>query len=217
LQISMTFLSNPGFLAVAFMECSAAFLLLVLYWLLLPGFPARFFRFWLAGWTLYAGLESVRIVAVWRGGPGEPSVATLISPLVAALILAAALECSGKGKVLSYLWPWAVIGESGIVALRWVAGLPQAESWASSVLVSGLYLSAGWILWRSQARHRGAGWKLLAAALLSRGLDGLDRPEWLSQNFGLFRISFHGLLGIAMGVAMAVLVLEASRSRAEDS
>jgi hypothetical protein len=45
----MIFASNPGFLAVAFMEGSAAFILLVLYWLLLPGFPARFFRFWLAG------------------------------------------------------------------------------------------------------------------------------------------------------------------------
>ncbi|MGH9717822.1 MAG: PAS domain S-box protein [Candidatus Acidiferrales bacterium] len=212
----MTFLSNPGFLAVAFMECSAALLLLVLYWLLLPGFTARFFRFWLAGWTVYAGLECVRVVSVWRGGPGESSVAALISPLVAGLILATVLECSGKTNVLGYLWPWAVIGESSIVALRWVVAFPTAEKWASAMLVSGLYLAAGWILWRSQARHRGFGWKLLAAALISRGLDGLDRPEWLAQQIGLFRISFHGLLGIAMGVSMAVLVLEVSRTRAED-
>lgn len=212
----MTFLSNPGFLAVAFMECSAAFLLLVLYSLLLPGFTARFFRFWLAAWTLYTALECVRVVSVWRGGPSESGVAILISPLVAGLILATALECSGKTNVIRFLWPWAVIGESGIVALGWVTALPSADKWASAMLVSGLYLAAGWILWRSQSRHRGAGWMLLAATLILRGLDGLDRPEWTTETIGLLRISFHGLLGIAMGVSVAVLVLEASRSRAED-
>ncbi len=212
----MTFVSNPGFLAVAFMECSAAFLLLVVYWLLLPGFPARFFRFWLGAWTVYTALECVRIASIWRGGQGESSEATLISPIVAALILAAAIECAGSKKIFHYLWPLAVIGESALVALRWVGNLPRAEQWASAVLTSGLYLIAGWTLWRSQSRHRGAGWNLLAAALLLRGLDGIDRPEWLSQQIGLLRISFHGLFGIAMGVSMAVLVLEASRSRAED-
>jgi len=212
----MTFLSNPGFLAVAFMECSAAFLLLVLYSLLLPGFKARFFRFWLAAWTLYTASECVRLVSVWRGGPSEPSVAILISPLVAGLALITALECSGKTDVIGYLWPWAVISECGLFALGWVAALPSAEKWASAILVSGLYLAAGWVFWRSQARHRGAGWILLSAALFLRGLDGLDRPEWPIQAIGLIRISFHGLLGVAMGVSMAVLVLEVSRSRAED-
>jgi PAS domain S-box-containing protein len=212
----MGFLSNPGFLAVAFMECSAAFLLLVLYWLLLPGFPTRFFRFWLAAWTVFAGLECVRIVSIWRGGQGESSTTTLLSPVVAALILAAIMECAGKGAMLRYLVPSIVMAESGLIALRWVANLPRTEQWADAILVSSLYLAAGWILWRSQSQHRGTGWKLLAAALLLRGLHGVDRPLWLSQDFGLLRISFHGLLGIAMGMAMAVLVLEASRARAED-
>lgn len=212
----MTFLSNPGFLAVAFMECSAAFLLLVVYWLLLPGFPARFFRLWLGAWTVYTALECLRVAAIWRGGQGESSAATLISPIVAGLTLAAAIECAGHKKVFHYIWPSAVIGESVLVALRWVGDLPRAEQWASAILTSCLYIAAGWTLWRSQSRHRGAGWNLLAGALLLRGLDGIDRPEWLSQQIGLLRISFHGLFGIAMGVSMAVLVLEASRSRAED-
>jgi PAS domain S-box-containing protein len=212
----MTFLSNPGFLAVAFMECSAAFLLLVLYWLLLPGFPARFFRFWLGAWTVYTALECVRVASIWRGGNGEPSAATLISPIVAGLILAAAINCAGSEKILRYLWPSAVISESALVALRWVGNLPRIEQWTSAGLTSSLYIGAGWLLWRSQSRHRGAGWNLLAGALLLRGLDGLDRPAWLSQQIGLLRVSFHGMLGIAMGVSMAVLVLEASRSRAED-
>lgn len=165
---------------------------------------------------MYAGLECLRVASVWRGGLGESAAATLISPLVAGFMLAAVLDCSGKPDVLSYVWPWTVIGESAMIALRWVARFPQAEKWTSAMLVSGLYLAAGWILWRSQGRHRGMGWKLLSATLFLRGLDGLDRPEWLSQQIGLFRISFHGLLGIAMGGAMAVLVLEASRARADD-
>ncbi len=212
----MIFLSNPGFLAVAFMECSAAFLLLVLYWLLLPGFPARFFRFWLGAWTVYAALECLRIASIWRGGNGESIAATLISPLVAGLILAAAIECAENEKTLRYLWPSALIAESGLAGLQWIAYLPRAEQWASAILTSALYLAAGWMLWRSQSRHRGIGWNLVAGALLLHGLDGLDRPEWIFQQFGLLRISFDGLLGIAVGVAMAVLVLEASRSRAED-
>jgi PAS domain S-box-containing protein len=212
----MTFLSNPGFLAVAFMECSAAFLLLVVYWLLLPGFPARFFRFWLGAWTVYTALECVRVASISRGDQGESSAATLITPVVAGLIFAAAIECAGKKNLFHYLWPSAVIAESALVALRWVGYLPRAEQWVSAVLTSSLYIAAGWMLWRSQSRHRGAGWNLLAGALLLRGLDGIDRPDWLFQQIGLLRISFHGMLGIAMGVSMAVLVLEASRARAED-
>lgn len=197
------------------MECSAAFLLLILYWLLLPGFPARFFRFWLTAWTVYAGLECVRIASIWRGGNGETGIMTVISPVVAALILAAAFECAGKATLVRYVLPLGIIAESVLIALRWVVPLPRVEQWASAILVSVLYLSAGWILWRSRAAHRGAGWNLLAAALLLRGLDGLDRPYWLSQQMGLLRISFHGMFGIAMGMAMAVLVLEAGRTRTQ--
>ena len=79
-----------------------------------------------------------------------------------------------------------------------------------------LYLSSGWILWRSQSRHRGFGWKLLAGALLLQGFMGLDKPQWAVQAMGLVRVPFQGLLSITMGIAMAVLVLEAGRSRMED-
>ncbi|MGH9563547.1 MAG: hypothetical protein ACRD3S_19010, partial [Terracidiphilus sp.] len=213
---AMMFLSNSGFVAVGFMECSAAFLLLVLYWLLLPGFPARFFRYWLAAWSVYVGLECARVASFWSGGQGESDVATLISPVVAGLIFAAAVECAGRRNMIRYLWASGIFAESALIALRWVAALPRVEQWVSAILVSSLYLAAGWILWRSRAGHRGAGWTLLSASLLLAGLDGVDRPEWVIQQIGLLRISFHGLLEIAIGVAMAVLILEAGRARAED-
>ncbi len=212
----MTFASNPGFLAVAFMEGSAAFILLVLYWLLLPGFSARFFRYWLAGWTVYVGMEGLRIYSLWTGGANEPRFAPALSLVVAALFLAAVLDCLGRGKSLKYLLPLAGIAASAFIALGSVPRMPHLQRNAESLFECVLYLAAGWLLWRSQDRHRGVGWKLLATAFFLRGLHGLDRSEWAAHSLGLFRVSFEGMFGIIMGIAMAVLVLEAGRVRNED-
>ena len=212
----MTFASNPGFLAVAFMEGSAAFILLVLYWLLVPGFPARFFRYWLAGWTVYVGTEALRIYSLWQGGPNEPRFASALSLVAAALFLAAVLECLGRGRILKYLLPLAGAAASVLVALGSVASVPSLQRNVESFCECLLYLSTGWLLWRSQDRHRGVGWKLLAGACFLRGLHGLDRSDWANHSLGLFRVSFEGMFGIAIGIAMAVLVLEAGRVRNED-
>lgn len=212
----MAFVSNPGFLAVAFIEGSAAFILLVVYWLLAPGFSARFFRFWLAGWTVYVSLGALRILSLWRGGPDDPHFTHGLSLLCAALFFSAILECTGSGGRLRWLAPFGILGAAAIVALQFLARYSGAAHWAESIFEGSLYIAAGWTLWRTHSRHRGFGWKLLAAAMFSRGLHGLDRPEWQAQNFGLFRVSIHGLFGIMLGIAMAVLVLEASRSRTED-
>jgi PAS domain S-box-containing protein len=212
----MSFASNPGLLAVAFMEGSAAFILLVLYWLLVPGFPARFFRYWSAGWTVYTGLEALRVYSLLRGTTDETLYASALSLVAAVLFFAAILECRGVGKSLAYLWPLGVIIASGFMALNSIARFSRAVQWGESLFVCLLYIAAGWVLWRSQARHRGVGWKLLAGALFLRGLHGLDRPDWDAHASGLFRVSFHGLFGIMMGISMAVLVLEAGRARTED-
>ncbi len=52
-------MQNQGLLAITFFEAIAFSILLVLYLLLDRGRPARFFRFWIAGWvgqTLWSGL-----------------------------------------------------------------------------------------------------------------------------------------------------------------
>jgi PAS domain S-box-containing protein len=212
----MTFASNPGFLAVAFMEGSAAFILLVLYWLLVPGFPARFFRYWLAGWTVYVGMEALRIYSLWRGGPNEPRFDRALSLMAAGLFLAGVLECLGRGRSLKYLLPVAGVAASVVVALGTVASMPALQSNVESIGECLLYLSIGSLLWRSQDRHRGVGWKLLAGACFLRGLHGLDRADWANHSLGLFRVSFDGMFGIAIGIAMSVLVLEAGRARNDD-
>jgi len=211
----MTFASNPGLLAVGFMECAAASILLVLYWLLLPGFRARFFRYWLAGWTFYVGIEVLHIASLLTGG-ASARFSFAVSLLPALLFLAAALDCRGLGKNVKYLLPLGIAAAAGSIALGSIASLPRVETWFDTLLVCLIYLSAGWILWRSQTQHRGVGWNLLAAALLLRGLHGLDRPNWSQEGVELFRMSFHGFFGIMMGVAMAVLVLEAGRARTDD-
>ena len=212
----MAFISNPSFLAVAFIEASAAFILLVLYWLLAPGFPARFFRIWMAGWTVYLVLGGLRIYSLWSGGSDDPHIAPVLSSLAAALFFAAIPQCAGQGRRVSWLWPLVAVSVCALLALSTVAQMPGAAKWAESTFGCALYLIAGWVLWRSHAQHHGFGWKLLAGALLLRGLHGLDRPDWPTQVFGLFRVSLNGLFGIAMGIAMAVLVLEAGRARTED-
>jgi PAS domain S-box-containing protein len=212
----MGFVSNPGLLAVAFIECSAAFILLVLYWLLAQGFPARFFRTWMAGWAIYVLVGALRIFSLWRGGRDDPHSISALSLLATALLFSSMLECTGNERQLRWLWPLAMIAASALIALDAVAKLPDATRSAESILECALYLSAGWILWRSHFQYRAFGGKLLGGALLLCGLHGLDRPEWHAQMWGLFRVSFQSLFGIAMGIAMAVLVLEAGRARTED-
>lgn len=212
----MGFVSNPGLLAVAFIECSAAFILLVLYWLLAQGFPARFFRTWMAGWTVYVAVGALRIFSLWRGGLDDLHSISVLSMLAAALLFSSILECTGSERHLRWLWPLGVVGASALIALYAAAKLQAAAPSAESFLECALYLSAGWILWRSHSQSRTFGGKLLAGALLLCGLHGFDRPEWHEQMFGLFRVSFQSLFGIAMGIAMAVLVLEAGRARTED-
>jgi PAS domain S-box-containing protein len=212
----MTFAANPGFLAVAFMEGSAAFILWVLYWLLAPGFSGRFFRFWLAGWTVYVGSQGLRIYSLWTGGSNDPRFGPVLSLVAAALFLAAVLDCVGHGPSLKYIWPLYGLAASILVALGSVRRLPYLQFGAESACQCLLYLASGLLLWRSHERHRGVGWKLLAGAFVLRGLHGLDRSDWPAHSLGLFRVSFDGLFGIMIGIAMAVLVLEAGRVHNED-
>src|SRR5208337_507885 len=105
----MSFASNSGFLAVAFMEGSAAFILLVLYWLLSASFSARFFRYWLAGWTVYTALEGLRIYSFWRHGSDDSHLLSALSIMATVLFFGAVLEALGPGRTVTQLWPLGII------------------------------------------------------------------------------------------------------------
>jgi PAS domain S-box-containing protein len=212
----MTLVLNPGVLAVAFIEGGASAILLVLYWLLIPAFSARFFRYWLAGWTMYVGLEGLRMATLLRGGDMSTPLAAALSFVPALFFLAATLECRKAHQGAQYLWIAGGMVLVGLAAVNSVPRLSHVANWTEAVALSVIYLSSGWIFWRSQAQHTGVGWKLVSAALMLRGLHGLDRPDWAQEGYEIFRVSFHGLFGIMMGIAMAVLVLEAGRARTEE-
>lgn len=212
----MEFVSNPALLAVAFVEASAATTLLVVFSLLAGDFPARVFRYWLTGWTLYTALEDMRVFLLWRGTASSPTLEAALLLLAACFFFAGIVECVDHGEYLKYLWSWALIGTAAVVVFDFIGRRPIVGAWSESSLESIVYVAAGWILWRSQDRHKGLGWKLLAATLILRGLHAADRPDWTYQTLGILRTAFEGMLGISIGVDMAVLVLEASRTRTDD-
>src|SRR5437899_1151701 len=63
---------------------------------------------------------------------------------------------------------------------------------------------------------RGHGPQLLAGVFLLIGLHGLYRPLWLQHPYFLLRIAFDHLLGVALGIAMVVAVLEEAQARSEE-
>lgn len=211
----MPYLSNPGFLAAAFLNCSAALVLLILYVLLATGFPARFFRWWLCGWMLYILGAALQFSRFWNGAAGIGVVGAASSVLAAAFFLATVVESREEGRRLRYLWPLAALAPFAffIVARRSLV----TALWCESLTESALLVVSGVLLWRSPiTQRRSVGWKLLAGSLLVLGLHGIDQAAWGSQSAALLRFSVHTVLGITLGVAMAVVVLEAGRARTED-
>ena len=208
-------LSNPA-LAVAFVEASAATILLVVFLLLANDFPARVFRYWIAAWTLYAALEDWRVYHLWGGSTASPAAEAALSLLTASLFFAAIVECVDQARQIKYFWSWGLIATVSLITLFAIVKWPIAADWTETLVESVLYLTAGWILWRSQGKHKGIGWKLLAAILILHGFHTSDRPEWATQELVVFRTAFQGMLGISIGVGMTVLVLESARMRTED-
>jgi len=47
-------------------------------------------------------------------------------------------------------------------------------------------------------------------------VNGADRPNWPASPSFLTRVAFDDLLGVALGIAMIVLVLEGARARNEE-
>jgi PAS domain S-box-containing protein len=212
----MTSTLNPGFLALAYMEASAALLLMVFYCLLAPAASGRFFRSWMAGWTVYLAWEALRIASFSLGGQTNFRLTAMLSVLAAEFLFLAVLSIQTRKLRARVLYPLAVTVAVALFAFGTLTGLTPVERWSGYLLESVLYMAGALILWRSPRRSQGLGWEILAFAMMFRGIHGLDRPQWSTHAYGLARASLHGLAGIVMGVGVAILALEASRARTDE-
>ena len=209
-----------GLLAIGVLQGAALLLLFLLYLLLYASCPERFFRYWLAGWSLNLLAALCALAPVVGGGGTLPSVGVELAIGAALFFLASVLQYIGREKPLHYMWTAGALavavltlGLTGIPALGWV-------NWVARPVEAGLYLTAGWMLWRATepatGRARGYGAALVASALVLRGLHALDQGSWAMLPEVHFRVALDGLFAVAAGAGMALVVLEAARARTED-
>ena len=208
---------NQGLLAITFFEAISFSILLVLYFLLDRDRPTRFFRFWIAGWvaqTLWSGLL---ILSLSVQGNASRMIALEARLSGMALLLAAVWEYTGRrvrpvifGSMM--VLGWVVLA----VVERQPVGPSAGVRWFTAIFKSSLLIASGWLLWRFSRSKAGYGGRLLAATMLLAGLHGADMMFWREQPFFLLRVAFQDFFNVAVGIAMAVLVLEATHMRMED-
>jgi PAS domain S-box-containing protein len=209
-------LQNQGLPAIAFFEATACVVLLVLFALLKRDHRASYFRLWLTGWLALTGSAIAKLFFLtWS----YHSLGTLILCLhVAAFFafLSTVLNFGiGTKKQFLAIWPLSV---ACVVILFYLERSTPATfgsvRWESSILLCLLSLVAGGMLWRAAGKAYGA--RLLAGLFFLNALHGLDRPLWPASPYFLMRVAFDDLLGVALGIAMIVLVLEGARARNEE-
>ena len=210
---------DQGPLAISFFEVTALIVLLVLFLLLRRDHQDGYFRLWLFAWVSLT-VSSILDVALILLETPELRVAALAARAIALLLmLSSAMQLALGGARLK--WPALPIATAVLAGVCYVERGVSAPyfgkvHWQTAVLQSAVCLWAGWLLWRARATHKGHGGRLLAGALLVSGVHGIDRFQWLSHPLFLLRLAFDDLLGVCIGIAMAVLVLESARARSDE-
>lgn len=209
-------LVNQGLLGTAFFEATAFIVLLVLFLIFQRDHVNRYFRLWVAGWTCFT-LASLGEVAMLSHNLPEYWIAALMGRVTAMLLLSAAVLqfTNGEGKR-----SWPTLPLAGVVLFGIYYSQRDASTagygdvqWGTALLASAVSVWAGLVLWRSPLLKRGHGVRLLEGVFLLTGLHGLDRPLWPEHPYFLLRVAFDHLLGVALGIAMVVVVLEGARAR----
>jgi PAS domain S-box-containing protein len=211
-------LQNQGLLAIAFFEATGFIILLVLFLLFRRDHPSSYFRLWLAGW-LCLTLSSLFELSLQVRDTPQLWLAVVVARVAAMLVflLSVMQYTAGPGRRQHHLLPLTAVILATVYYIEHTSAVKfGAIHWETAELESIIALWVGWILWRSAAGHKGHGVKLLAGTFLVSGLHGMDRPEWLHDPVFLLRVAFDHLLGVAIGVAMVVLILERARARSEE-
>jgi PAS domain S-box-containing protein len=208
-------LGNQGLLGIAFFEATAFIVLLVLFFIFQRDHINKYFRLWVAGWLVFT-LASLSEVAMLSRDLSELWMAVVLGRVAAMLLFSAAVVqfTTGAGRR-----GWPILPLAGVVLFgvyyfqRSVTPDYANVPWGTALLASAVCLWAGMVLWRSPLLRRGHGVRLLEGVFLLTGIHGLDRPLWPQHPYFLLRVAFDHLLGVALGIAMVVVVLEGARSR----
>jgi PAS domain S-box-containing protein len=211
-------LANQGLLGIAFFETTASIILLVLFLLFRRDQHAAYFRYWLIGWCCFTLSASCELALLIRHLPGLNLASILSQAAALILFLIAVVHCSAGSERRI----WSAIPLIGLIlaaiyyAERRGPGLVGSLHWETSIFETAVCLLAGWMMWRAKMAHRSHGAQLLAGIFLLSGLHGLDRPLWVDSPLFLLRVAFDHFLGVALGIAMVVVVMEAARTRSEE-
>jgi len=211
-------LANQSLLGIAFFEATAFIILLVLFLLFRRDHHTDYFRFWLTGWCCLAFSSLCEVALLIRQLPGLNLASVLAQAAALLLFLVAVVHCSaGSERRL-----WSPVPLMGLIlaAIYYIErrGPQQVASlhWETAIFETIICLLAGWMMWRSDLARRSHGAQLLAGIFLLSGLHGLDRPLWRDSPLFLLRVAFDHILGVALGIAMVVVVLEGARTRSEE-
>ena len=208
-------LVNQGLLGIAFFEATALIVLLVLFSLFQRDHITKYFRMWLAGWLCFTVASLSEVVMLSRDLP-RLWPAVVIGRAAAMLLFSAAVVQFTTGAEKR---SWPILPLAGVVLFavyyfqRGVEAFYGNVAWPTTILVSAICLWTGTLLWRSPLLRRGHGVRLLEGVFLLLGIHGLDRPLWIQHPYFLLRVATDHLLGVALGIAMVVVVLEGARSR----
>jgi two-component system NtrC family sensor kinase len=212
-------LENQGPLAIDFFQVTGLIVLLVLFLLLRRDQHGNYFRLWLAGWICLTVSAFLELGLILRERP-EFHLATIATQVIAILLLlSSVMRLTRLGTRRN--WPVFPLVTAILAGVYYVERATQAPyfgkiHWETAALESLVFFWAGLLLWRSPAANKGHGAKLLAAALLVSGLNGMDRFQWSLHPLFLMRVAFDHLLSVFVGIAMVVLLLESARARSEE-
>ena len=214
-------LENQGLLSIAFFEAASSIVLLVLFLLFRRDHHSNYFRSWLIGWSVFT-LTSMSEAALAITPVRGIGVMLVVGHVASALLfLIAVIQYTVASDRLHWpIFPPMALILATVFYLEANGQHILLGRWATAIVESVVLLVAGWLLWRGRAAHEryasGHGAELLAGLLFACGLHGLDRPLWSESPVFLLRMAFDDLLGVAMGIAMIVVVLESGRARTDE-
>ena len=214
-------LQNQGLLSIAFFEAASSIVLLVLFLLFRRDHHSNYFRSWVIGWSVFT-LTSISEAALAITPMRGFGVMLVVGHVATSLLfLIAVIQYTATSDRLHWpIFPPLALILITVVYLEANGAHVGVARWATAIIQSAVLLVAGWLLWRGRATQdrygSGYGSELLAGLLLAAGLHGLDRPMWAESPVFLLRMAFDDLLGVAMGIAMIVVVLESGRARTDE-